>query len=68
MLTNPELFETHAEAIDVECEGTLTTGMTVFDRRSVPEWRNNIEVASQLDVASVRDCVLRALQHAGSAS
>lgn len=68
MLTNPELFETHAQAIDIECEGTLTTGMTVFDRRPVPEWRNNIEVAQSMDTTSVRDCVLRALQHAGSES
>ncbi len=68
MLTNPELFETHAQALDIECEGTLTTGMTVFDRRPVPEWRNNIEVAQSMDVTSVRDCVLRSLQHAGSES
>ena len=52
-VTNPELFVTQEMAGDVELQGELTTGATVFDRRRVPAWRNNMEVAVDMDVAAV---------------
>ncbi len=60
--TNPELFETEEEAaVDVEIEGELTTGATVFDRRQVREWRPNTDLAVSMNVAGVRDVILRGL-------
>ncbi|HJT32817.1 MAG TPA: nucleoside hydrolase, partial [Pirellulales bacterium] len=37
-VTDPELFETERMAADVETQGELTLGATVFDRRSAPQW------------------------------
>ena len=42
-------------AVDVETDGLLTRGMTVFDRRSSPSWRNNIDVLQEVDVQGVLD-------------
>ena len=43
--THPELFTMKEVAGNVETIGELTRGMTVFDRRRVPEWQPNMEVA-----------------------
>jgi purine nucleosidase len=60
-LLHPELFETELMAGDVETTGELTRGMTVFDRRQRRQWPVNLEVATQIDVAGVKDCLLRGL-------
>jgi inosine-uridine nucleoside N-ribohydrolase len=65
---HPELFEIELVAADVELAGELTTGATVFDRRRIREWRTNIAVTTKVDVAAVRECVLRGLSAAGAAS
>ena len=65
---HPELFEVELLAADVELSGELTTGATVFDRRRLREWRTNIAVATKVDAAAVRDCILRGITMAGSAS
>ncbi len=65
---HPELFEIEMTAADVELQGELTTGATVFDRRRIPQWRPNLHVAIGLDVAAVTDCILRGLAAAGAAS
>jgi inosine-uridine nucleoside N-ribohydrolase len=64
----PELFEIELAAADVELSGELTTGATVFDRRRIREWRTNLAVATKVDVAAVRDCILRGVAAAGAAS
>jgi purine nucleosidase len=61
----PELFELRYMAGDVETRGGLTKGATVFDRRSKPLWRFNMEVALELDAASAHDAIVRGLQDAG---
>jgi purine nucleosidase len=66
-LTNPELFETADMAGDVETTGELTSGATIFDRREVREWRRNIDVATEVDVAGVRDGILRGIMAAAQA-
>ena len=48
-VTNPELF---------------TTGMTVFDRRRVPTWRHNMEVAMDMQVDGVTDAIISGLNQA----
>ncbi len=65
---HPELFETSEMAGDVETSGELTLGATIFDRRQVPTWRANCEVAMDAEPAAVRDAVMRALNEAGRAS
>ncbi|HVX59400.1 MAG TPA: nucleoside hydrolase [Pirellulales bacterium] len=64
--TNPELFTTERLAGDVETHGDLTLGATVFDRRSVPEWRANIDVATGVDTAGVIDAIMRGVHQAAA--
>lgn len=60
--TYPELFTTEGLNGDVETSGDLTRGMTVFDRRSHNRQRRNMDVALEMDVAAVRDVILRGLK------
>jgi purine nucleosidase len=61
---HPELFTMEEMAGDVETQGVLTTGATVFDRRMCMQWRPNMDVAREIDVAAVKDFILRGLQSA----
>ncbi len=54
-IARPKLFQRTTMAIDVETEGKLTRGMTVFDRRSKPSWRGNIDVLHEVDTQGVLD-------------
>ena len=63
---HPELFETEYMAGDVEINGELTSGVTVFDRRPAPQWRSNMEVATEVDASAVKDVILRGMHHAGA--
>ena len=67
-LVHSELFVTEEMAGDVETSGNLTTGSTIFDRRSNQQWRNNMEVATEVDAAAVRDSIMRGLSHSGDCS
>lgn len=60
----PELFTIERMHGDVETEGTLTYGATVFDRRRRPESQPNMDVAVDLDAAAVTDCIVRGLTQA----
>lgn len=60
----PELFVTQEMAGDVETLGELTTGMTVFDRRRVPAWRHNMEVAIDIQRDEVIEKIIRGLNRA----
>ena len=51
---------------DVETSGELTAGATVFDRRRVPAWRHNMEVAVSTDASAVIDQIVRSLVGAGA--
>ncbi|MCH8047151.1 MAG: nucleoside hydrolase [Planctomycetes bacterium] len=64
-VTHPELFETCEIAGDVETQGELTAGATLFDRRPRPEWRANMEIATAVDSAAVVDYIMRAMKRAG---
>ncbi|HMO14696.1 MAG TPA: nucleoside hydrolase [Pirellulaceae bacterium] len=57
-LLEPRLFEFEPMAGQVEIAGQLTRGVTVFDRRSFREWRENLEVACSIEHNAVRQCVL----------
>lgn len=54
-ITRPRLFQRATMAIDVEMHGKLTRGMTIFDRRTKPEWRNNIDVLQDVESQGVLD-------------
>jgi purine nucleosidase len=57
----PELFTTKPMAGDVEVHGELTSGATIFDRRRVPAWRHNLEVAVDMDKDTVIERILNGL-------
>ncbi len=63
--SSPELFESQDMAGDVETQGELTIGATVFDRRAVRHWRSNGDVVTSLDLPAAKDCILRVLASAG---
>lgn len=63
---NPELFTTERLGGDVETQGDLTLGATVFDRRHAPEWRANMDVATGVDTAGVIDAIMRGLHQAAA--
>jgi purine nucleosidase len=67
-MLNPELFKTHEMAGDVEVRGTLTAGATVFDRRRMPDWRPNMEVATEMDSARVIEQIVENLDRSGQAT
>lgn len=62
---NPDLFTTQEMAGDVEIQGDLTMGATVFDRRRVPAWRHNVEVAIDMQKDAVIAEMLAVLAEAG---
>jgi inosine-uridine nucleoside N-ribohydrolase len=60
----PELFTTEPMYGDVETDGTLTYGATVFDRRRNPDSRPNMDVAVDMDTNAVTDHIVRRLTQA----
>jgi len=65
---HPELFETEELSGDVETSGELTKGATIFDRRRLAPARSNLAVATDVDVAAVKDSILRGMAEAGKAT
>jgi purine nucleosidase len=63
-----QFFETREMHGDVEPLGELTTGMTVFDRRTKTEGRSNMEVATDLDANAAKESLVRLLVAAGQLS
>lgn len=57
----PDLFTIERLHGDVETEGTLTYGATVFDRRHQPESQPNMDVAVDVDAQAVADYIVSAL-------
>jgi inosine-uridine nucleoside N-ribohydrolase len=64
-VVDPTLFDYTRMAGDVETEGELTRGASVFDLRTVPEWRPNVDVATSIDVQRAKEFILRSLKNAG---
>jgi len=59
----PDLFTTKPMAGDVETQGELTLGATIFDRRRAPAWRHNMEVVTDMHKDAVVEAILRGLNH-----
>ncbi len=64
---HPELFTTREMAGDVETRGELTAGMTVFDRRRMPIWQNNMEVVVEMHKDAVVEAIVRGVNDAAMA-
>lgn len=64
----PHLFQWQNMAGRVEVRGSLTRGMTIFDRRLRPEWPMNMEVAIGVDANEARAMLVRSMRFAGQQS
>lgn len=62
----PEIFHFDPMAGQVEITGELTRGVTVFDRRSVQEWRPNMEVATSINIDRALPAILDRISLAGN--
>ena len=65
-VTHPDLFTMEEMAGDVETMGELTIGATVFDRRRVPQWRHNMEVAVDMQAEKVIRQIVGGLTNAAA--
>lgn len=52
-VTRSHFLQTSSMALDVETRGGITKGMTVFDRRNIPAWQDNIDVVTSVDAQGV---------------
>jgi inosine-uridine nucleoside N-ribohydrolase len=55
----PESMHTRGVSVDVETQGELTRGMSVFDRRSWLKTSPNVNMVTEVDVKAVREYVNR---------
>ena len=62
-VTHPDLFEFVSMHVDVETEGDLTRGMTVFDQRRTRRGKAtpNCKVATHIDQGAARELLLKTL-------
>lgn len=63
-IARPQLFKRVTMAVDVETEGQLTRGMTVFDRRQHRVWQNNVDAIVDVDPQGVIDYFTQMLKRA----
>jgi inosine-uridine nucleoside N-ribohydrolase len=61
----PDLFTTERLHGEVEIDGHVTHGATVFDRRRHPESRPNLDVAVDVQGEAVAECIYRTLNWVG---
>lgn len=64
---HPEWFTMARMYGDVEVEGSITHGATVFDRRNLPDHQPNVDVAIDMDIARVTEYILSGLTRTGGA-
>lgn len=64
MLVEPMLANWETMACEVETQGELTRGATLFDRREPRRWKPNVEVGFQLDADAARDAFYNCLKYA----
>ncbi len=67
-LLEPELFQFQEMSGNVETAGELTRGMTIFDRRGLPDTINNLEVAIDANREALLQYVSDQLTLAGNAT
>ncbi len=67
-VTMPSLFQRQSMSVDVEIQGELTRGMTVFDNRRVSPSQHNIDVLTDVDSQSVLDVLTQMVKRATAES
>lgn len=65
-ISRPQLYQRANLAVDIELDGELTRGMTVFDRRPRPAWRPNLEVLREVDSHGLLDYLAAVLRQPSS--
>ena len=63
-ISQPRLFKRTTLSVDVETEGHLTRGMTIFDRRQRPAWHSNVDAILEVDAQGVLDYFMQTLRRA----
>lgn len=63
-VSHPRLFKRTTLSVDVETEGQLTRGMTIFDRRQRPAWHKNVDVLLDVEPQGVVDYFVQTLKRA----
>jgi inosine-uridine nucleoside N-ribohydrolase len=63
-VSQPRLFKRTTLAVDVETEGRLTRGMTIFDRRQRPGSHSNVDVLLEVEPQGVLDYLVQTLKRA----
>jgi inosine-uridine nucleoside N-ribohydrolase len=61
-LAIPDIFTTKSMVVDIETRGELTRGMMVVDSRPVPKKTANVELATGVEVAPIREYIRLTLQ------
>jgi purine nucleosidase len=56
---DPAIIATKPVSVDVECQGSLTSGETVADWQNLWEIKPNLDVAVSIDIAHARQAVIR---------
>ncbi len=64
-LAAPATVTTQPLPVDVECQGELTRGMAVIDRRPGKNVRPNLDMVVKIDKSSVRNYLFQILRRAG---
>jgi inosine-uridine nucleoside N-ribohydrolase len=54
-IAEPRHFTSRTMSLAIELQGSLTRGVTVFDRRGIERWQNNIDVVDSVDTHGVLD-------------
>ena len=67
-MLEPQLFKFEPLGCDVETEGELTRGVLVADRRTQPDLRPNVNVATEVRATEVRQYIVDQLMTAGHAT
>ncbi len=67
-MLEPELFKFQPIGCDVETEGELTRGVLIADRRTQPDLRPNVSVATEVRSTEVKQYIIDQLVTAGHAT
>ena len=68
LVTEPMLFESQEQFVEIEEQGRLMRGATFVDQRGFSLPRRNCEVVTSLDAESACDCIINAIRFAGHSS
>lgn len=63
-IAEPRHFTSTEMSLEIELQGTLTRGATIFDRRGLERWQNNIDVVDSVDPHGVLDYLAQVAQNA----